>query len=54
MNDNSTYLHFIIMSPDSYFYFIFVSRAYSTTPQNNLMILGRIIEEVSTEYHVQE
>ena len=26
-NDNSAYLHFLIMSPDPYFYFIFDSGA---------------------------
>ena len=41
--DNSANLRFQIMSPDPYFYFIFVSASII----NILMVLGRIIEQVS-------
>ena len=50
-NDNSIHLCFRIMSPDPYFSFIFVSGA---TVLNILMILGRIIKEISMECRVQE
>ena len=50
MNDNSAYLHFLIMSPDPNFYFIFVSGVLnSLTIRNILMILSRIIAQVNTE-----
>ena len=53
-NDNSVYLHFLIMSPDRYFYFISFPEHYSVTIRNILMILDRIIEQVNTECRVQE
>ena len=40
-NDNSAYLRFRVMSPDPYFYIIFVSEA--VTVRNILMILGRSV-----------
>ena len=48
--DNSANLRFQIMSPDPYFYFIFVSASII----NILMVLGRIIEQVSVECYMQE
>ena len=48
-NDYSAYFRLLIMSPDPYFYFIFVSGAYSITIRNIVMVHGRIIEQVSME-----
>ena len=63
-NDNSVCLHFRIMSPDPYFFLHFRSITLhplkifsclfpehsSTVNRNILMILGRIIEQISAEY----
>ena len=44
-NDNSAYLCFLIMSPDPYFYFVFLFMAgNSSTFHNILLLLGSIIE----------
>ena len=51
-NDNSTFLRFQIMSPDPYF--TSFSEHNFATVWNILMVLGRIIEQVSMECHVQE
>ena len=45
-DDNSACLHFLIMSPDPYFYFVFFlfMEGNSATFQNILILLGSIIE----------
>ena len=43
-NDNSAYLRLLIMYPDPYSSFIFVSEHNSIAIRNILMILGKIIE----------
>ena len=44
----------LIMSPDSYIFFILVSGTNSTTIRNDLMVLSRIIEQVNAERQMQE
>ena len=53
-NDESACLWFLIMSPDPYFYFIFVSSHNSGTIRTILMILGRIIEQAGTVCCIHE
>ena len=50
--DKSPNLRFQIMSPDPYS-FLFLERN-SASIRNILMVLGRIIEHVSVECHMQE
>ena len=45
---------FIIMSPDPYFTSFSFREHNSATVKNNLMIHGRMIEQVNTECHIQE
>ena len=52
-NDNTAYLRFLIMSPDPYYSFSFPDRN-SATVRNILLILGRIIEQISAERRVHE
>ena len=48
-NDNSVYLHFLIMSPDPYFTSFSFMEHNSKINCNILMILGRIIDLISAE-----
>ena len=52
--DNSANLHFQIMSPDLYFYFIFLSGAQLCKHNKYIMVPGKIIEQVSVECLMQE
>ena len=51
-NDNSVHLHFQIVS--HYPYFNLFQEHNSATVRNILMILGGFIEQVNTEFHMQE
>ena len=58
-NDNSAYLHFLVMSPDPYFYFIsgallVIISLCSATVRNILMVLGSNIEQANAECCIQE
>ena len=53
-NDNSVCLHFLIMYPDPYFYFMFCLWRVTATFRNILILLGSIKEEVNMEWHMQE
>ena len=53
-NDNSAYLHFLIMSPDPYFTSSSFLEYNSVTIRNILMVLGKFIEQVNMECRVQE
>ena len=53
-NDNSTYLRFLIMSPDPYFTSFSFPERNSATIKNILMVLSRLIEQVNVECHMQE
>ena len=52
-NDNSAYLRFLIMSPDPYFTSFSFLDHNSGTFRSILMLLGRIIEQVNMECHMQ-
>ena len=49
-NDNSACLRFLFMPPDPYIFFILVS----ATVRNILMVVRRIIEQVSADCRVEE
>ena len=53
-NDNSSYLCFLVMSPDPYYFSFRFPEHKSATVRNILMVLGRIIEQISAECHMQE
>ena len=55
-NDNSACLHFLIISPESYFFFSSFSfpAHNSATVGNILMVVGRILEQVNAECNMQE
>ena len=52
-NDNGAYLHFLIMSPDPIFTSFLFLEYNSVTIRYILKILGRVIEQVHTECHIQ-
>ena len=52
--DNSANLRFQIMPPDPYFYFFLFLERNSASTKTILMVLGRIIEQVGVECHMQE
>ena len=51
-NDNSVHLHFLIISP--YSYFNLFQEHNSATVRNIIMILGGFIEQVNADFHMQE
>ena len=53
-NDNSAYLHFLVMFPDPYFSSLWFPEHNSTTVTNSLVVLGRFIDQVNTECRMQE
>ena len=52
--DNSANLQFKIMSPEPYFTSVLFLERNSASIRNILMVLGRIIEQVNVECHMQE
>ena len=51
-NDNSVYLHFLIISP--YPYFNWFPEHNSAAVRNISMVLGGFTEQVNAEFHMQE